>query len=464
MKKTNMIIIIALLFVGNFILYSQPLIAPDTVFIQPAYYNSKFEDIGISKLFTLKINNKTGVEILSTDSDLNLSTENKGDKTLINVLPILDIYNNGNILLEEGSTYTMKAILFYNSPKSNRYETNLYINYKTIENDFQIDTVHIIANRINKDIYTKNQKLLRGVCENSSEPELFTIYSSLLNGSNGYIQIDSIGYRIGNKYKVLGYSYKEYEYDIPPSQRGITLPIKFREPYYTVKLEITDTTQKDKDIYIDYYTDKGLFVDTISIGYSKMTGITAKTFIQNLESKNYQPVESKYLAVRMCSNKGYRIKSINLVGEFDINELNLNEYYKVGDIIAGSYVELSKFTIKPDHIPNERSGAYIYELENLEQGNVITIGFPFTLEIDPPTNIASFNSPKSCIYPNPTTDIINISKKIKVINVELIDPIGKIIQLKTNNHTLDIRNINKGIYFIKISTQNKEIVEKLIIR
>ena len=61
------------------------------------------------------------------------------------------------------------------------YESKFYINYKTKEAGFAVDTVVIIAKRIDADIYTRNQSLIREVCNFSDiKQDTITFYSTLL--------------------------------------------------------------------------------------------------------------------------------------------------------------------------------------------------------------------------------------------------------------------------------------------
>ncbi len=83
-------------------------------------------------------------------------------------------------------------------------------------------------------------------------------------------------------------------------------------------------------------------------------------------------------------------------------------------------------------------------------------------------NILEQNS-KITIYPNPTNGIINLSglQNLKGLNFEITDISGKIVQnFKTselqNLETIDISELNSGIYFIKIQTENEIFTNKII--
>ncbi|WP_394759220.1 T9SS type A sorting domain-containing protein, partial [Flavobacterium sp.] len=73
------------------------------------------------------------------------------------------------------------------------------------------------------------------------------------------------------------------------------------------------------------------------------------------------------------------------------------------------------------------------------------------------------------IYPNPSTGLFTVSTGNKAIDkVEVYDVTGKIV-LSVNNFSgvnsqsiLDMRNVSNGIYFVKISSENQNIVKRII--
>jgi len=69
------------------------------------------------------------------------------------------------------------------------------------------------------------------------------------------------------------------------------------------------------------------------------------------------------------------------------------------------------------------------------------------------------------IYPNPCNNKIKILNNSKINNVLIYNNLGKVIFYKnfnTNNISINTNKFKQGIYFIKITTQNKTIVKKII--
>ena len=95
--------------------------------------------------------------------------------------------------------------------------------------------------------------------------------------------------------------------------------------------------------------------------------------------------------------------------------------------------------------------------------------------IPPPVKIN--NTPKKKIkleiYPNPVEEIINLSifATNEIINLSVFDIYGRKIQTITVNEKinrtkifhLNVKNYKKGIYFIKLETENTYICKKIII-
>ena len=71
------------------------------------------------------------------------------------------------------------------------------------------------------------------------------------------------------------------------------------------------------------------------------------------------------------------------------------------------------------------------------------------------------------IYPNPTNGMVNINlgSNNSTVNYSITSIEGKVIETgktSTNNITVDLSNESKGVYFVKINTENTSTVYKLI--
>lgn len=70
------------------------------------------------------------------------------------------------------------------------------------------------------------------------------------------------------------------------------------------------------------------------------------------------------------------------------------------------------------------------------------------------------------VYPNPTTEKINISSRFDITSLQLFDVAGKEIYYSKNSYSIDVKenNLAKGIYFLKISGENFSVNKKVILQ
>jgi hypothetical protein len=78
------------------------------------------------------------------------------------------------------------------------------------------------------------------------------------------------------------------------------------------------------------------------------------------------------------------------------------------------------------------------------------------------------------VYPNPTNGIVNIkinNPNAKDVTIEITDIMGKTINKFTKDcdnalceETIDLSNLDNGIYFLKITNGENHIMKKLLIQ
>ncbi|MBF6610599.1 MAG: T9SS type A sorting domain-containing protein [Chryseobacterium sp.] len=66
------------------------------------------------------------------------------------------------------------------------------------------------------------------------------------------------------------------------------------------------------------------------------------------------------------------------------------------------------------------------------------------------------------IYPNPTSDILNIGTKEKVQSASIFDMTGRKIEARVMNNTVDVTSLERGTYIINIQTEKGTTSEKFI--
>lgn len=66
------------------------------------------------------------------------------------------------------------------------------------------------------------------------------------------------------------------------------------------------------------------------------------------------------------------------------------------------------------------------------------------------------------IYPNPVKSILNIKTDDKIKTIELYDEIGRKVKNLSKSNVINLENLSKGIYYLKINTEKSSSVEKII--
>ncbi|MGH1516340.1 S8/S53 family peptidase [Chryseobacterium sp. JK1] len=69
---------------------------------------------------------------------------------------------------------------------------------------------------------------------------------------------------------------------------------------------------------------------------------------------------------------------------------------------------------------------------------------------------------KLSIYPNPVKNVLNIAYEDNIHSVEIYDNLGRLIQKSSSQKSVQVEDFAKGIYYLKIQTQNKVYYEKFI--
>nr|MBP6378300.1 T9SS type A sorting domain-containing protein [Kaistella sp.] len=66
------------------------------------------------------------------------------------------------------------------------------------------------------------------------------------------------------------------------------------------------------------------------------------------------------------------------------------------------------------------------------------------------------------VYPNPVVTHFSLHSSEKVLSLEIYDTLGRKIQNLQDSKTYNIERLSKGVYFLKIKTDTKEYIEKII--
>jgi hypothetical protein len=100
--------------------------------------------------------------------------------------------------------------------------------------------------------------------------------------------------------------------------------------------------------------------------------------------------------------------------------------------------------------PNDRLGYGILNFSNALSAINTTMG------------VENIKKSTINIYPNPVKSILNIKTDDKIKTIELYDEIGRKVKNLSNSNVINLENLNKGIYYLKIQTEKSSSVEKII--
>ena len=134
--------------------------------------------------------------------------------------------------------------------------------------------------------------------------------------------------------------------------------------------------------------------------------------------------------------------------------------YVNNKLVANNTTELSHSVAKEDDL-------YIVEVVALygDKKSVGIINTSFVME-DDETNVISNYENDFEIYPNPVNDKINIVTEEIVEDIVVYDIYGRHQVSKTpslqGNLTIDLSDLKSGIYFVKIRTEKRDIVKRII--
>ena len=66
------------------------------------------------------------------------------------------------------------------------------------------------------------------------------------------------------------------------------------------------------------------------------------------------------------------------------------------------------------------------------------------------------------LFPNPATNTITINTSQEITSLTVVDQLGKVVLTKNESATLDVSELQSGIYFIRIETEKGSVIKKFI--
>lgn len=142
-----------------------------------------------------------------------------------------------------------------------------------------------------------------------------------------------------------------------------------------------------------------------------------------------------------------------------------------------SYDDKQAIGLKASYIKSKNArGAIIWEITGdymeTSPGSGVIAGTPLVdtlnyvfCNVTTGLNDLNTNSPELSVYPNPSKGKITISSSDGIKHMEIIDALGRTLQSNFYHSDTSVEIVieNKGLYFIKVKTDNGTVTKKIII-
>ncbi len=146
---------------------------------------------------------------------------------------------------------------------------------------------------------------------------------------------------------------------------------------------------------------------------------------------------------------------------YNVKVLNRNIYFHSGGMLL-----TSKDAVNWENMMEGIHSATIYSFEFDQKNRIVVYTSNGTFRTKEPVSVeenTNFISDINIkIFPNPTSDIINIESDENISNIELYNLSGELLS-KVNGLTIDATNLPTGAYFIKMEVGEKSIYRQFIV-
>jgi hypothetical protein len=265
--------------------------------------------------------------------------------------------------------------------------------------------------------------------------------------SNAVWALDFIGpeiYLVDGDTTINDVEYKKYYITTDTTITNYSLFGFLREDTLTKKIYAFTTSTSVENLLYDFSASLS---DTISV-FSYCWGA-------------YGSLNVKVAAVDSILIQGQyrkRMKVVNL----DINNNGFDEYWieGIGSTCGVFFSGISGAT------SFQTGGLGLPALVCFHQNDSLLYDNPFFNGCFPNSGVGFQSSIKSNpiqIFPNPTNDILNITNPHQISTYQIYQMDGKLIT-QGNNFPIDISKFTNGIYFLKITTKNNQIINQKIIK
>ena len=176
---------------------------------------------------------------------------------------------------------------------------------------------------------------------------------------------------------------------------------------------------------------------------------------------NVAPIGDYYMNVANVYFPEMQVRHVNFqAGDSDHTSFNQNGY--MGIYPFEDYQHYSPYI----HGGNDLIGPSVNSFEMSERYTQMNIACISTLAVLDTESVSENEMNTVTMFPNPAQNTLELTSMTSGVNeVQIINALGQVVKEFTfeSNTTVDIENLNAGVYFVKISGDN-HLTQKLVVR
>lgn len=150
---------------------------------------------------------------------------------------------------------------------------------------------------------------------------------------------------------------------------------------------------------------------------------------------------------------GYNIYRDNEFYRFQTERTLYNLYSQVFGFVSNCGLDFLEY-----NLPN----GFLVSVKAVYEGQIES-SFNETAFVNPPALVnEEFDTEKVLLYPNPTKGILNI-ENINLEKIVIYEIYGKELEEFKPKSQIDLSNLSKGIYLIKLISESKIVIKKIVL-
>ena len=204
-------------------------------------------------------------------------------------------------------------------------------------------------------------------------------------------------------------------------------------------------------------------LDMTTTNMEEIEDLEVAIWIQNYESKE---VHNSHFLNEYASHL-YPVQNLSIEGK-NISWEAPEQGTPVGyNVFVNNKLAAENIT-ETSHIINITNGNVVVEVFALYENETSSVGVSLFTEIEKGTGITDVEKTQSIsVYPNPANDRLYVETltQTQTMTVEIYDVYGrqqKLSAISGQQSVIDLSKLNAGIYFIKINTEEGNIVKQFI--